>query len=176
VIRGLARLAVIGGALAWLADRWLADRRGNALPDPIRSLVVIDAPIERVWAELADVEGQPRWMHDLTSVRIDTTGPIGAGTRASGTVRILGLSVQDPIEITEFEPPTRFAIAHEGMFTGSGLITLEPGADGTTTVVRWEEVLVPPILPTLWSALMRPILAGVFQADLHRLRRLVETG
>ena len=31
-------------------------------------MIVIDAPIERVWAELADIEGQPRWMHDMKSV------------------------------------------------------------------------------------------------------------
>jgi len=176
VIRALLRLGLIGAAAAWIADRRLADRRGGALPEPIRSIVVVDAPIERTWAVLADVEGQPRWMHDLKAVRIDTPGPIGAGTRATGTVRILGLTVEDPVEITEFEPPTRFGIAHEGLFTGSGLITLEPGADGTTTIVRWEEVLVPPVLPELGSVVMRPVLGAVFQADLHRLARLVEAG
>lgn len=174
MIRALVRLGVVGAALAWIVDRWLADRRADAPPVPIRSLVVVDAPIERAWAVLADVEGQPRWMHDLRSVRIDTPGPVRAGTRAVGRVRILGVTVEDPVEITEFEPPSRFAIAHEGQFTGSGLITLEPGADGTTTIVRWEEVIVPPILPELASAVLRPILGEVFQADLQRFARLVE--
>lgn len=176
MISGLVRLGVVGAALAWLADRWLADRRAGTLPAPIRSLVVVDAPIDRAWAVLADVEGQPRWMHDLKSVRIVTPGPIRPGTRAVGRVRILGVPVDDPVEITEFEPPTRFAIAHEGLFTGFGLFTLEPGADGTTTIARWEEVLVPPVLPALGSAVLRPILADVFQADLHRFARLVEAG
>jgi len=176
VIRALLRLGVVGAALAWLTDRWLADRRGGAQPEPIHSLVVVDAPIDRAWAVLADVEGQPRWMHDLKAVRMETPGPVGAGTRAVGRVRILGVTVEDPVEITEFEPPTRFALAHEGLFTGSGLITLEPGADGTTTIVRWEEVLVPPVLPDLGSAVLRPVLSHVFQADLHRFARLVEAG
>jgi len=176
VIRGLLRLVVAGALVGWLVDRWLADRRGGAAPEPIRSLVVIDAPIERVWAELTDVEGQPRWMHDLKSVRLDSPGPVGVGTRATGTVRILGFAVEDPVEITEFEPPMRYAIAHEGRFTGSGLITLEPGADGTTTIVRWEEVLVAPVLPDLADAILRPILGDVFQRDLDRLRAIVEAG
>jgi uncharacterized protein YndB with AHSA1/START domain len=160
--------------VAWIVDRWLADRRDSAPPDPIRSLAVIEAPIERVWQEIADVERQPRWMHDLKEVRIETPGPIRAGTRAVGRVRILGATVEDPIEIIEFEPPTRFAIAHEGLFTGSGLITLESGADGTTTIVRWEEVLLAPVVPDLAGLLLRPILADVFQRDLDRLRQLVE--
>lgn len=176
MIRAVLRLVVLGGALAWLIDRWLADRRAGAPPEPVRSLVVIDAPTERVWAELADVEGQPRWMDDLKSVRIESPGPVGVGTRATGRVRILGITVEDPVEITEFEPPTRFAIAHEGLLTGSGLITLEAGADGTTTIVRWEEVLVAPVLPDLADAILRPILADVFQRDLDRLRALVEAG
>jgi hypothetical protein len=91
-------------------------------------------------------------------------------------VRVLGITVEDPVEITEFEPPTRFAIAHEGLFTGSGLITLEAGADGTTTIVRWEEVLVAPALPDLADLVLRPILADVFQRDLDRLRVFVEAG
>jgi hypothetical protein len=91
-------------------------------------------------------------------------------------VRIFGISVTDPVQITEFEPPHRFAISHEGSFTGRGLITLESGADGTTTIVRWEERLVPPLLPHLGALMMTPTLGAIFQADLARLKELVETG
>jgi uncharacterized protein YndB with AHSA1/START domain len=174
VIAALLRIGAVCAIVAWLADRWLTDRRRGAPPDPIRSLVVIDAPIDRVWAYVADIEGQPRWMTDLTAVRIETPGEVRVGTRAVGRVRILGITVDDPVEVTELEPPTRFAIAHEGLFTGSGLITLEGGADGTTTIVRWEEVLLPPLLPSLASLVLRHVLADVFQADLDRLRRLAE--
>lgn len=127
-----------------------------------------------MWGLLADIERQPEWMHDLKSVRLLTPPPVGVGTRAIGTVRILGISVSDPVEIVEFEPPRRFAIAHEGLFTGHGLITLEPGADGTTTIVRWEESLLAPVLPNLAALLQYPVFRQVFQADLHRLARLVE--
>ena len=49
-------------------------------------------------------------------------------------------------------------------------------ADGSTTIVRWDETLVPPLLPELGALALAPILRAVFQADLHRLGRLVETG
>jgi hypothetical protein len=42
--------------------------------------------------------------------------------------------------------------------------------------VRWEELLIPPILPHLAGLAMTPTLAGVFQADLERLKELVEAG
>lgn len=176
MIRFLIRAAIVGAAVGWIMDRWLAARAAGAGPAQIRLLVVIDAPIDRVWQELADVEGQPRWMRDMRAVRILTPGAIGVGTRAEADVRIFGIQTVDPITITAFEPPRRFAIRHEGRFSGEGVIELEPGADGSTTIVRWDETIVPPYLPHLGSVLLRPILGQVFQADLDRLRELVETG
>ena len=98
------------------------------------------------------------------------------GTRGVATVRIFGIPVSDPVEVTELDRPSRYAIRHEGLFSGGGLITLEPGADGSTTIVRWEETLVAPVLPELAAVVTGPILRAIFQADLHRLKRLVETG
>ena len=118
-----------------VADRWLAGRRGDEPLPPIEMLAVVDAPIEAVWAVVADVPRQLEWMRDMKSLRIDTPGAIGVGTRAEATVRVLGIPVPDPVVIVEFEPPIRYAIRHLGAFEGDGLFTLEPGADGTTTIV-----------------------------------------
>jgi uncharacterized protein YndB with AHSA1/START domain len=172
VIGRLARVAIVGSGLAVVVDRLLRGRSSDGRP--IDTFVVVDAPIARVWAEVADVEGQPRWMTDLKSVRLLTPPPLESGSRAEGTVRILGVPVRDPVTITEFEPPRRFAIRHEGTFRGEGTLTLEPGADGCSTILRWRERLAPPLLPHLGALLQRPILRAVFQADLHRLRRLLE--
>jgi uncharacterized membrane protein len=171
---GVVAAVVIAKAVMW--ERVLVARRGGRPADPLRMLVVVDAPIERTWRVLADIPLQPAWMHEMKEVRITTPGPTGVGTRGEATVRIFGIAVTDPVEVTVFEPPVRFAIRHEGLFTGGGLITLEPGADDSTTIVRWEETLVPPILPVLGAALMAPVLREIFQADLHRLKGLVETG
>lgn len=174
MIRAVVRLAAAGLVVGWILDRVLRRRAAGAPPPPFESLAVIDAPIERVWTELADIEGQPRWMHEMKSVRVLTPPPVGVGTRGEATVRIFGLSTTDPVEVTAFEPPRRFAIRHEGAFTGGGLITLEPGADGTTTVVRWEETLIAPVLPYAWAMLAAPVMSRIFQDDLLRFRDLVE--
>jgi len=176
MFRRLVLIAISAIPLAWAADRWLAHRRGERPPEPLRMLVVVDAPPAETWAVVADIPLQPEWMHEMKEVRLTTPGPTHVGTRGEATVRIAGISVTDPVEVTAFEPPTRFAIRHEGLFTGGGLITLEPGADGTTTIVRWDETLVPPLLPELGALLEAPVLRPIFQADLHRLKRLVETG
>jgi uncharacterized membrane protein len=176
MIRGALRLALVGAGISYALDRILADHSAGEEPEPISSMIVIDAPIERVWAELADVEGQPRWMHEMKAVRLLGSGPVGVGTEGEADVRIFGISVTDPVRITEFEPPHRFGISHEGTFGGRGNITLESGADATTTIVRWDEVLIPPALPHLGAVVMAPALGAIFQADLVRLKELVETG
>jgi uncharacterized membrane protein len=174
--RVLAVVLLVVPAAALALDRLLAARRGPNPPLAMDMLAVVDAPIEDTWAVVADIPRQPEWMHDMKRVTIQTPGPIRPGTRAEATVRILGISVSDPVEITELDRPGRFGIRHEGLFTGDGVITLEEGADGTTTIVRWRETLVPSILPELGARVQAPILTRVFQDDLHRLKRLVETG
>lgn len=176
MIRGAVRLALVGAGIGYALDRVLAEQSKGEQPAPISSLVVIDAPIQQVWDVIADVQSQPRWMTEMRGLRILTDGPIGAGTVCEADVRMFGITVTDPVTITVFEPPTRYAISHDGTFRGHGLITLEAGADGTTTIVRWDEVLIPPLLPHLGALAMAPALGAVFQADLGRLKELVETG
>ncbi len=180
MIRGALRLlalATAGVGLAWGVDRWLGGRQrpddGVATPDPIRSSIEIGAPIERVWIRLAEVERQPEWMHDLKWVHLLTPGALGVGSRAEGLVRILGIGVRDPVEVTEFLPPHDYAIRHDGPFRGSGVFRLEALDDGRTRIT-WDETLVPPILPNLIGLIQAPLLGRIFQADLERLREQLE--
>ena len=176
MLRRLAVVGLVAVPAAVIVDRSLAASRGSAAPEPLRMLVVVDAPIEVTWSVLADIRLQVEWMSEMTDLRVTTPGATGVGTRGEATVRIAGISVTDPVEITEFEPPHRYVIRHEGLFKGGGVITLEAGAGNATTVVRWEETLVPPLLPELGALLQAPILRRIFQADLEHFKRLVETG
>lgn len=180
MIRGLFRivgLVAAGVGLAWAVDRWLGGRGrpddGLSAPDPIRSTIEIGVPIEQVWVRLAEIDRQPEWMHDLKWVRNMTPGPIRVGTRADGLVRILGIGINDPIEVTEFLPPHEYGISHEGLFRGSGVFRLEALDDGRTRVT-WDETLIAPILPNLLGLIQAPLLGRIFQADLERLRDQLE--
>lgn len=178
MIRRLVVAAVGGLGGAFVLDRWLGglgiDDDGRPIRVPIRTRIEIDAPIGAVWVRLADIATQPEWMTEMKAVRVTTPGPVGVGTRAEADVRIAGITVRDPIEIIEFSPPHRFAIRHDGRFQGSGLLTLDTLDGGRRTRVDWAETLVPPILPSLGAMVQGPILQRIFQADLGRLKALVE--
>ena len=143
---------------------------------PLEMLAVVDAPIDTTWAVVADIPRQVEWMREMKSVSVDTPGPVARRDAGPGDRADPRHPGHRPVEITELEPPARYAIRHLGLFAGDGLITLEAGADGTTTIVRWQERLAPPVLPALGAAVQAPILRSIFQADLLRLKRLVETG
>jgi carbon monoxide dehydrogenase subunit G len=173
----LVRLAIAGSVGAWLVDRWLGRRAFASDSMPIRTSIEIEAPVERVWAVLADIERQPEWMHDLREVRVLTPPPVGVGTRAVGRVQAFGIAVEDPIQITVFEPPVRYAIRHDGFVTGTGDIRLVlegDTGDATSTLVTWEETLVPRVLPHLGGRVLAAIFRPIFERDLERLAGLVE--
>ena len=128
MIRGALRLALVGAGIGYAIDRILAKQAEGADPEPISSMIVIDAPIERVWAEVADIEGQPRWMLEMKAVRLLTPGPVGVGTEGEADVRILGIQVSGP---GHGSPSSSRRTASGSATTArsavSGLITLEVG-------------------------------------------------
>jgi len=175
-LRTLAALVGAGVGGAFLVDRWIGDlvARGEG-PDPVMKMAItIRAPVDEVWEVVSDIERQPLWMEEMKSVRLTTPGPIGVGTRGEADVRIFLIGVVDPVEIDVYDPPTRFGIRHVGRFTGQGRITLE-AIDRGRTLVRWDERLVPPLFPHLGQLVQKPIMGAIFQADLERLREIVES-
>ena len=172
MIGALLRLSLVAAALGALAEVLLRRSREGGRPTPVRMHAVIDAPIERVWAELVDIEGQPRWMHDMKSVTLEP-GPLEVGRRGHATVRMYGVAVTDPVRILHLDPPTRFGVSHDGIFAGHGIFHLAPLADGRTDL-RWEEDLVAPVAPHLMAAITAPVFQRVFDGDIARFKALVE--
>ncbi len=174
-LRTVALFGVVAAGAVVAAERWLASviASGDG-PDPtMKMAIAIDAPIDAVWEAVSDIERQPLWMREMRSVRLLTAGPVGIGTRGEADVRIFLVGVVDPVEIDRYDPPVAFGIRHVGVFAGSGRIGLE-ALDARRTLVRWDEQLVPPIFPNLGQLLQKPILGAIFQADLERLKEMVE--
>ncbi len=167
-------LAGLGGAVA--TDRWIGGlvARGEG-PDPLMKMAItIDAPVDEVWDVMADIERQPLWMEEMKAVRLRSPGPVGVGTRGDADVRIFLVGIVDAVEVDVYDPPFRFGIRHVGTYSGNGRITLEV-IDAGRTLVRWDERLVPPLFPHLGQLLQKPVMGAIFQADLERLREIVES-
>ena len=85
--------------------------------------VVIDRPIEEVFAFLADGENDKKFSARVLEIEKTTDGPPGAGTAYASTVKDAGMKTKGEFEFTEFQPPTRIRWAE----TSKNLITATEG-------------------------------------------------
>jgi uncharacterized protein YndB with AHSA1/START domain len=69
--------------------------------------VVIDRPIEQVFAFLADGENDPKFSSRVLEIAKTTDGPPGVGTIYASTVKDAGMKSKREFKLTEFVEPTR---------------------------------------------------------------------
>jgi uncharacterized protein YndB with AHSA1/START domain len=69
--------------------------------------VVIDRPIEEVFAFLADGENDKKFSSRVLEIAKTTEGPPGVGTVYASTVKDAGVKTKREFKLTEFDPPRR---------------------------------------------------------------------
>jgi uncharacterized protein YndB with AHSA1/START domain len=97
--------------------------------------VVIDRPIEEVFAFLADGENDPKFSSRVLEIAKQTDGPPGVGTVYASTVKDAGMKTKREFELTEFEAPRkiRWAETSKNLVTApEGGYDLSPAGDGTS--------------------------------------------
>jgi len=150
-------------------------RTGVIRRPEINLTIEIAAPRSAVWAYASDIARQPEWMHEMKRVEMLTPPPVQPGSRGRATVRIFGISTTDDVVITQFDPPSTFAIRHEGKFVGEGLLRFT-AIDESRTRIDWMEYLRPPLFANIGGFVQRPILGSIFRSDLRHLKRILEEG
>jgi uncharacterized membrane protein len=94
---------------------------------------------QEVFAYLDDWERHSEWQEQLVSVKVETEGPIGVGSRIVETRRVPGGPRQFTSEITEHEPPRRLAFrVTEGPVRPHGTVVVEPVGEGARARVTLE--------------------------------------
>jgi len=101
--------------------------------------VVIDRPIDEVFAFLADGENDPKFSPRVLEIAKTTDGPPGVGTVYASTVKDAGMKTKREFKLTEFEPPTRirWAEVSKNLITASeGGYDLAPEGSGTRLTIH----------------------------------------
>lgn len=68
--------------------------------------VVIDRPIEEVFAFISDGTNDPKFSPRVLEIAKTTDGPPGVGTVYASTVKDAGMKTKREFKLTEFERPT----------------------------------------------------------------------
>jgi len=101
--------------------------------------VVIDRPIEEVFAFLADGENDPKFSPRVLEIAKTTDGPPGVGTVYKSTVKDAGMKTKREFELTAFDPPTRIRWAERSknaITATEGGYDLAPEGDGTRVTLH----------------------------------------
>jgi uncharacterized protein YndB with AHSA1/START domain len=101
--------------------------------------VVIDRPIEDVFAFLADGENDPKFSPRVLEIEKATDGPPGVGTVYASTVRDAGVKTKREFKLTEFVPPTRIRwteLSKNAVTVTEGGYDLEPEGSGCRLTIH----------------------------------------
>ena len=129
--------------------------------------LIIDSPIEKVWASLADWESQGDWM---LQTKVEVTSQIreGVGTSIAAFTGMGKIGIMDHMQVTAWLPPNICDVVHTGsIIKGTGRFELI-SLDQDSTRFDWsEEILAPRAL----FLLIAPGLYAGVRISLMRLRR-----
>jgi carbon monoxide dehydrogenase subunit G len=134
----------------------------------INGEIVVEKPVEVVFAFVSDPANTPRYQPDIVSSRVETPGPVRRGTRFSETMKMGPWKVDSSCEVVEHERPDR--VTFEG--TGRTLryrcqFTFEPVPQGTRIRIAGTAQLQG------WWRLMEPMMrAGMRKAVPQQLARM----
>jgi carbon monoxide dehydrogenase subunit G len=141
----------------------------------LETSVVVNRPIEEVWAFLSDPFNIPRVTRFL-GVHQTSPGPPGLGTTFNGRMVIFGLEARISGAITEWDPPGAYAWSARGAGCRSISVRLilEATADGTKVVRVGQVDPRPAFKPLWWIAL--PFLRNTMGTSNQKFKRLLEAG
>jgi uncharacterized protein YndB with AHSA1/START domain len=140
---GRSAVLVLGGA-ALLCGLIVVIRRrsGASPPRPIQfdQSVVIERPLEEVFAFLADPENDAQWTPVVKETRMTSEGPLGVGTRYEQSGHFLGRNFEMLFEVTEYEPNRKIGqkLITPGPLRTTGLSSVEAVSGGTQVTLTGE--------------------------------------
>jgi hypothetical protein len=70
----------------------------------IEKSVVIDRPVEEVFASVAQGENWSQWATELVERKKTSEGPLGVGTTYAHVAQMLGRRIENGYRVTEYEP------------------------------------------------------------------------
>jgi uncharacterized protein YndB with AHSA1/START domain len=116
----------------------------------------VDAPVEAVFATVADASTYPEWWKPVYR-SVVTRGEVGAGQTSDHYFKgKLPYTLRLHARMTEYEPPRRFRVEVDGDLRGTGVWTFAE-RDGKTHV-RWDWTVFAdkPLLRVL-TPVLRPL-------------------
>ena len=142
----------------------------------VEESVVIDRPIDEVWASLTDLFNGPRaWGRHVLAVRQTSPGPFGVGSTMQIRMVILGFETRLNMMVSEWDPPhvVAFRGASGGPFRSGTLhYDLQTVGNGTR-MVRSAEIEPNGPMKLVWP-LFRPFALRGMRGASRNVKTFIE--
>lgn len=132
--------------------------------------VVIERPVEEVFAYLADNANEVDWQSNLVESSLTSDGPVGVGSTGRDVRRSMGMKIVNDWECTAFEPNRSFEFTVTKPITFTAAYALEPDTSGTRVTMRAR--------PAGLAKAVWPLMASMgrkqYAADFAKLKAILE--
>jgi hypothetical protein len=132
----------------------------------------INAPQQRVWEILNDVERTTEWHPCYKAGRILTPGVVGVGAACENVIRgVLPYDLRYRLDCTAFDPPRESRYRSTGDVVGEGRMVCIPDGEGTLVQFYWTVRTA-----GFWMNLLAPLLKWLFAWNHNYVMRQGERG
>jgi uncharacterized protein YndB with AHSA1/START domain len=138
--------------------------------------VIIQRPIEEVFAYVTDVGNFPQWAGAVVvESRQTSPGPMGVGTTFTQVNRFLVLRFTSQFTVKVYRPPTEWVYqTTAGLFQFTGHYTFAPVAEGTRFISR--DRAVPGGILKLFAPLLQGTSQHQVEGNLAKLKGILDAG
>jgi uncharacterized protein YndB with AHSA1/START domain len=137
-----AVLLLSGAALLFGIIVVIRHRSSTTPPKPMQldKSVVIERPLEEVFAFVANRENDALWAPVVTETRKTTEGPLDVGTTYEQAGRFLGRNLEMHFEVTEYEPNRKIGqrLMSQGRLVATSVCSVEAVSGGTRLTLTGE--------------------------------------
>jgi uncharacterized protein YndB with AHSA1/START domain len=141
--------------------------------------VMIEAPRDRVFAAATDLQRWPETMSQIKQLEVLTEGEVGTGTRFRETRVMYGREATEEMEITAFEPPSRYTVeanSHGVRYISTFHFVDHPsgGTQVTMTFDGQPQTLSAKLLGGLMKPMIKKAILRSVTQDLEELKDTIE--
>jgi uncharacterized protein YndB with AHSA1/START domain len=139
----------------------------------IEESIIIQRPIEDVFAFMSETANLPLWQTDVLEARHTPEGPVQVGTQLRLVRVMMGRKIEATAAISEYAPPTCYAYQSMTGYFVTGVNTCEAARGGTKVTTKFD-LQTGGLFPLAEPVVGRSIRRGV-QSHLATLKDVLES-
>jgi uncharacterized membrane protein len=141
----------------------------------VKQSIVINLPVEEIFAYMSDIENMVDWSSAIIAVRKISPGELHVGATVQSTIRFLGKWLDITFEIVEYEPSRYLTLKSiSGVTPCLFCYQFEPSEDGGTIISQGTIIHLTGGILDLAEPVVTNVVRRQLEHDLLTLKDILE--